>query len=293
MCNLSIVDLEPYIDPEHDPAYLAAHPGLSAEDRGWVRDSDDLLELRRQRADRRLTTVETQVQVLKMYHRGIEAVDIGEALGLDPWRVTFMIKGAQKRSLRYVGAQHERERQIFYTDAMLDKLSERMFPDANDDGWTPPADLKAAETILKVLKRRAELTGADMPSKLVIDGELQINPGNELVEKVSEYMDLADALINMGYGSGRAIDGDGEDIIDAEVLDARALPPPAPPVSPFHNDLVPDPGDLVQQSDPQPHPLRPVVDLDEDPTVRALRLPVRHPDERVRKIDWSIPPADD
>lgn len=283
------------LNPDIDPRELALNPGPTAEERGWVRPSDELMEIRRQRADRRLTTIETQVQVIKLYHRGLEYVDIAAALGLDPWRVNLMIQGAQKRALRYVGAQQERERQVFYTNAMLERLSERLFPDPASDGFTPPADLKAAEVILKVLKRRAELTGADMPNKLVIDGEMVINPGADLVEKVSEYMDLADALINMGYGSGRAIDAEGEDIIDAEVMDARALPPPAPPVSPFINERVPDPGDLVQQSSP-PDPesnVRPIFELDEDPVVRALRPPVRHPDERVRRVDWSIPPSDD
>lgn len=278
----------PMLPVPYEPADLPANPGLSAEERGWVVATDLAHDIARQKANRKLTSIERTVQIMKMHHRGMDQVDIAAQLDMPVLHVVNAIKGAERKALRRVGAQHEREAQIILTDAILNRLADRMFPEPEKDGWVQPVDIKAVEATMKVLQRRAALTGADMPTKHLIDGEVTVNPGGEMVDKVGEYMNLADALIEMGYGSGRTPER-GDDAIDVEVVDARALPPPEPPRSLWENEEAEDPGDLVTQNNPDDAPDKPIMVLDDDPVVRALRLPTSHPRSRAAGLNWGIP----
>lgn len=227
-------------------------PNPSAEERGWVMGKKDAVQYRRWQAQRRLSSVERQVKVLKMYHKGFAAEDIAEELGMTPGGIKSIITYSLKRSVLHAGAEKERESQLHLTDAVLHRLAERIFPDADPDGTVPLVDLRAIDALDKVLKRRAALTGSDMPSKIAVTGDITHHSGDEAVDRVNQYANLIDQIKEHGYGSGRVEDRPVIDVVEIVDTDRDAIDPPLP-VTPWGDDPEPDDGsNMVPLSDRAP-----------------------------------------
>lgn len=227
-------DLAPL--PEEDPDEFL---GPTSEELGWTVPDAVEAEARRTRAVRKFVEVEQEVELMKMLHRGVEMEDIAQKLGLTLGQVHAVYKKAIRRAVRNAGANEERDRQLLLTAGMLNRVAEDyLFPEADEDGETRPISLKGIDSAIKIMKRRAELTGSDQPSRQVIQQHIT-HEGLEQVERVVEFMDLADAILESGYGSGRAPEYD--DALEVEAHDPRVLDPA--PVSP-------GPWDVEEEKDP-------------------------------------------
>lgn len=218
---------------EPDRTYTAAEiqslvdndSGLSAEERGWVISDEEHMRRVRYVRRRSLVTVEREVEILRMYHRGIARRDIADKLGVTPDTVSTSIKRSMKRTLDHAGAQQARQKMLHEIDAVKQRVMESILPDPDADGTTPPVDLKAVDTLMKLLNREAALTGADAPAKMQIDGKIDHAVAVVQVDKVAAYMDLVDSIVQGGYGSG-VIDAnarDEEESLALEPVDIRPL----------------------------------------------------------------------
>lgn len=214
--------------------------GPDSEELGWTVPEDVEAEARRTRAVRRFLDVEQEVELMKMLHRGLDMDDIAQRLGLTLGQVNSVYKRAVRRAVRGAGATEERDRQLLLTAGMLNRVAEDyLFPEVDEDGETRPINLKGIDSALKIMRRRADLTGADAPSKHLVQQHVQ-HEGLEQVNRVVEFMDLADAILEAGYGSGRA--PENHEALEIEAHDPRVLDPAPESPTPWEVAEEVDPG---------------------------------------------------
>lgn len=276
------------IPDDLDPAKLRVKKGATAVERGWILDEGAEDSVARERVVSRLASPGVRFQVLAMHHRGMSAVDIAKKSNLSVAAVNSILGAQEKRVQDKSSATGDRAFQLALTEAAINRLAEKIWPEPGPGGEMRPVDTRDVDALMKVLSRRASLTGADMPAKLAIEGEVTHRPAAELVETVNEYMNLADALLESGYGSGRI--PPGSEILDAEILNPRELPPPSPPIEPWKKPNPRDHADLVTQSEDDYEDAE-IIELD-DVVARALRLPAPIAEPPVRP-SWSVNAHDD
>lgn len=230
-------------DPAFSPAILTAIPPdcrPTALQYGWIRDLQHTGAIARYRNLRKLTSVEKEIEVLRYVRQGWRHIDIAMELGVATATVGNILKRSMKRATTYAGAENERIHQLEITDRLIARLMASIDPGPDADGYEPRVDTKAVAEIMKVLNRRAAITGADKPVKVHLDGHIVHDMAEETVNKVNEYMDLVDKVMDMGYGSGRKreelevpeedriIDAEVVDEDDAEVVEPEVIPPFVP-----------------------------------------------------------------
>lgn len=260
--------------------------GLTAEQRGWVVSDEAAERITEDKAVKGLATVKERYMINALANRGVSIPDIAANLHLSIGAVNAILGISDRRVVKESGATDERIKQLKQTNGLLNRLATLIWREPDKDTQKiPPPDRQAVETYLKVLTRRAALTGADMPSKMAIEAEVTHKPAAELVDAVNEYMDLADELLNAGYGSGRAPEGGF--VIDATSRDPRELPPPEPPQSPFKKADPAAYADFVTQAAGGGGDQEAVV-IELDPIARALRLPDPDPDRAINRPTWSV-----
>lgn len=219
--DFTSIPLPPERPAEFIPAAdLPPDSGLSAVERGWVDTEEDALERAKHRARRRLLAFEHEVEVMRLYHRGIPAQDIADRLEISPSTVYTCVNRAIKRTVEKAGAKDEREKQLLQSEAIVGRLMERILPDPDPRGEMPPVDIKAVDAWAKVSRRRAELTGADAPAKLQVSGQIDHTIAVGVVSDVKQYMDLVDTIAREGYG----LKVDNETEQPSQVIDAVAIP---------------------------------------------------------------------
>lgn len=214
-------------DPDYLPELLAADPGPSSAERGWTGPGNG--GLKRYLSYRKLVSTEREVEILRLHHRGVERGDIAEQLGISYNTVGVALARSMKKALNHAGAEKERVHQLELTDKVIARLMARIDPDpilnqSTGEYYTPPVDVKAVDSLAKILSRRAELTGANMPTKHEVKGQVEHTGAIEIVDKTNAYMDLIDQVMATGFGSGRAPgDKQAELVSDTNIIDAEVV----------------------------------------------------------------------
>ncbi len=245
------------LDQRWLPENLA--PGLSAVDLGWVAADDtarawgdgpdpdqiddlpwdhtdlavsdpaDLARAERHQQWREVVPEQVEEEVVRAILKGHRPADIAAGTGMLPRTVLAIYARAQKRAISLAGKMEARNAQLVEIDAVKERVLRIVLaePELKEvEGGRPKLvyprlDPKLIDALHKLWTRRAILTGADQPAKLQVqadDGSHQ--EAEDAVDRVGDYVKLAEAIMKTGFGSGRVVDAEGWDEVPRLVLNA-------------------------------------------------------------------------
>lgn len=148
--------------------------------------------------------------------RNKSVAEIAEIMGVTEQTVRKYLKKASKRNLKFADPDNFRSREHVRMEAIRAKLEERIIGDFDSIDYRA---LTHWEILSKSLR---EMLGADMPKQLKVEGSISHVAAYDKVEKVNEYRDLVDRLLDMQIGSGRMTKEIEAGVEDAEIVTDEA-----------------------------------------------------------------------
>jgi predicted transcriptional regulator len=134
---------------------------------------------------RRLESMERRVTALKLRKRGFSYRDIATHLKVTPEAVRQMVK---KETDLLQGELSELAEDVRTLDvARLDQMMARAMNLAVPTNATDDPDLRAMETVLKIMDRKAKLLGLDAPKQLEI---MTVDKIDEEIARLEEQQKL-------------------------------------------------------------------------------------------------------
>jgi hypothetical protein len=160
----------------------------------------------------RLAKVEAQrlAQIVNLHIAGYSLAEIGSRIGATASEVDRMI---QRDAARYVRSQPSLRVYVRnWVSAKYAELLEADWDEATDK--THPHKLENQDRAIRILERMTRLHGAEAP----VQSEVKVEAAPEAVEKLVSVL-----ASKSGFGYDESIfdvDPEGEDVVDAEVVDA-------------------------------------------------------------------------